>query len=476
MSPRLLATISVLLLCLSTLARAQAPSGEISGVVTDPSGAPMPGVTITLTNQSTNAVRELQTNESGLYVMPAIQPGVYTLKATLSGFRTLERRDVTVQVGSASRIPITLEVGQLTEVVEITGGAPLLQIVELGGRHRHREPGHRRAAAQRTQLPAARLAHSGRHHQRSLVEPGQAADGRATQQLRAERRRAAHPLQPLLPRRDREHRPELQLLHAAAVGGRAAGVQRPLRPVRRRVRAGDRADQRLDQVGHQSVPRHGVRVRAPFVARREELLRSRRPPDSPVQAQPVRRDARRPGRHPQAAERPRPALLHVQLGRPARDQVADGDAVGTAHRLARRRLLEPARRQRQPGAHLRPGDARVRRRRQRAPGPDALPRQPDPGQPHPSGVARAASSTGRWRSRSGPAPTTSTTSRAASTRTSTPTVWTSPRAATRAGSSATASRKSSATTRSPSRTWEATPTPTCSRSRSASPGCSARTS
>jgi Carboxypeptidase regulatory-like domain/TonB dependent receptor len=127
MFPRFLATIWLLCVGFVAVARAQTPSGEISGVVSDPSGAPMPGVTITLTNQSTNAVRELQTNESGLYVLPAIQPGVYTLKATLSGFRTLERRDITVQVGSASRIPLTLEVGQLTEVVEITGGAPLLQ-------------------------------------------------------------------------------------------------------------------------------------------------------------------------------------------------------------------------------------------------------------------------------------------------------------------------------------------------------------
>ena len=127
MFPKFLAAIGVLVFGLAAAARAQAPSGEISGVVTDPSGAPMPGVTITLTNQSTNAVRELQTNESGVYVLPAIPPGVYTLKATLSGFRTLERKDIGVQVGSASRIPLTLEVGALTEVVEITGGAPLLQ-------------------------------------------------------------------------------------------------------------------------------------------------------------------------------------------------------------------------------------------------------------------------------------------------------------------------------------------------------------
>ena len=278
--------------------------------------------------------------------------------------------------------------------------------LELGGRHGHREPRDRRAAAQRTQLPAARLAHPRRHDQRSLVEPGQAAHGRAAQQLRAERRRPAHPLQPLLARRDREHRPELQLLHAAAVGGRAAGVQRRRRPVRRGVRPRDRADQRLDEVGHQPAPRHGLRVRAPFVARREELLRSRRSADPAVQAQPVRRDDRRPGRHSQAGGRPRPAVLPVQLGRAARDQVADGDAVGAAHRLADRRLLGPARRQRQPDSHLRSGDARLRCRRQRAPGADAVPRQPDPGQPHPSRVAAAARVLAAAARRNRPAPTT----------------------------------------------------------------------
>ena len=216
----------------------------------------MPGVTITLTNQGTNAVREVQTNESGLYVMPAIPPGVYTLKATLTGFRTLERKDIEVQVGSANRIAVTLEVGAAHRGRRDHRRRAAAPDRELGGRHGHREPRHRRAAAERPQLPAARLAHPGRHDQRPVVEPGQAAHGRPAQQLRAERRRPAHPLQPLLARRRREHRPELQLLHAAAVGRRAAGVQRRGRPVRRRVRPRHRADQRVDQVGHEPVPRH----------------------------------------------------------------------------------------------------------------------------------------------------------------------------------------------------------------------------
>jgi hypothetical protein len=108
-------------------ARAQAPSGEISGVVIDASGSPVPGARITLVNQATNALRVVITNEAGIYVIPAIPPGTYTLKAELSGFRSVERRDIELQVGSANRIPITLEVGDVSEVVQVAGRAPLLQ-------------------------------------------------------------------------------------------------------------------------------------------------------------------------------------------------------------------------------------------------------------------------------------------------------------------------------------------------------------
>ena len=56
---------------------AQSTAGEISGVVTDPSGSVVPGVNVSLTNPSTNTTRSVKTNESGLYVIPAIQPAVY---------------------------------------------------------------------------------------------------------------------------------------------------------------------------------------------------------------------------------------------------------------------------------------------------------------------------------------------------------------------------------------------------------------
>jgi len=106
---------------------AQTPSGEISGVVSDSNGSVIAGVRVTLTNSATNAVRELQTNDSGLYAIPALPPGIYTLKVEKAGFRAVERRNIEVLVGSANRIDVTLEVGEMTNTVEITGGAPVLQ-------------------------------------------------------------------------------------------------------------------------------------------------------------------------------------------------------------------------------------------------------------------------------------------------------------------------------------------------------------
>jgi hypothetical protein len=124
-----LVRIALILVCLAVSSDlfAQGTSGEISGVVNDPSGSVVPGVSISLINPSTNAVRVVKTNESGLYVIPAIQPGLYTLRIETAGFRAIERKDIEVQVGSANRLDFILEVGELTSVMEVSGGAPVLQ-------------------------------------------------------------------------------------------------------------------------------------------------------------------------------------------------------------------------------------------------------------------------------------------------------------------------------------------------------------
>src|SRR5919198_3765590 len=115
--------VALLLVLLAIVpAGAQTPSGEISGIVADASGLPVPGVTVTLTNQATNVARVVQTNESGLYVISAIPPGTYDLRGELPGFRTVERKSIVVQVGSASRISFSMEVGSLTEAVDVRAG------------------------------------------------------------------------------------------------------------------------------------------------------------------------------------------------------------------------------------------------------------------------------------------------------------------------------------------------------------------
>ncbi len=119
--------VSFFLLVSALSLSAQTPSGEISGVVSDANGSVVAGVKVSLTNIATNAAREVQTNESGLYSFPALPPGIYTLKAEKTGFRGVERKNVEVLVGSANRIDVLLEVGEMTSVVEIAGGAPVLQ-------------------------------------------------------------------------------------------------------------------------------------------------------------------------------------------------------------------------------------------------------------------------------------------------------------------------------------------------------------
>ena len=101
--------------------------GGISGEVRDPSGALVPGVKITLTNVATNAARTTETNEAGFYAFPALQPGAYTIRAEKQGFRTFVRSGLEVQVQLNTRVDIELQVGAVTESVEIRAEGALLQ-------------------------------------------------------------------------------------------------------------------------------------------------------------------------------------------------------------------------------------------------------------------------------------------------------------------------------------------------------------
>src|SRR5712691_4637544 len=116
-------------LCMVTFsvlpAVAQTQAG-ISGVIHDPSGAVIPGVTVTVTNPATNFVRSAISNEAGVYNFPVLQPGIYNIKVELPGFRTIEQNNVELQIQQSARIDFTLQVGEVSQTVEVSGTAALI--------------------------------------------------------------------------------------------------------------------------------------------------------------------------------------------------------------------------------------------------------------------------------------------------------------------------------------------------------------
>jgi outer membrane receptor protein involved in Fe transport len=96
-------------------------AGTINGTVTDPSGAAVGGVRVTALNQGTGLQRGAETTDGGLFSLPRLPVGVYSLTMEKQGFKTAKRENVTVNVGSILTLDITLEVGGVTETVTVTG-------------------------------------------------------------------------------------------------------------------------------------------------------------------------------------------------------------------------------------------------------------------------------------------------------------------------------------------------------------------
>src|SRR5215472_8581282 len=101
--------------------------GEMTGQVGDQSGAGVPNSVVTLTNTATNAVRQTNSNEQGLYTFPSVPPGIYNLKVEHPGFKTVTSNNVEVQVQQTVRLDLTLQVGQVSESIEVSATAALLQ-------------------------------------------------------------------------------------------------------------------------------------------------------------------------------------------------------------------------------------------------------------------------------------------------------------------------------------------------------------
>src|SRR3989442_15624407 len=102
-------------------------TAQISGTVRDQSGAVLPGVEVTATQTATGIARNAVTNETGSFVLPNLPLGPYRVEAALTGFRTFVQIGMVLQVNSSPVINPVLEIGQVTEQVEVQANAALVE-------------------------------------------------------------------------------------------------------------------------------------------------------------------------------------------------------------------------------------------------------------------------------------------------------------------------------------------------------------
>jgi Carboxypeptidase regulatory-like domain/TonB dependent receptor len=122
----LFAIVCAVLTMLPASSRAQAVYGSLGGTVKDPTGAVLPGVTVTIVSLARQTTDSVVTNESGFFLKERLLPDEYKVQAELAGFKSVVVSNVAVGVDAQTRVDLVLEVGQLTEQVEVTGGSTLL--------------------------------------------------------------------------------------------------------------------------------------------------------------------------------------------------------------------------------------------------------------------------------------------------------------------------------------------------------------
>ena len=113
----------------------QTTTGRMVGNVHDQSGAAVAGATLTVTDVQRGTVRNATTDNSGGYVVSNLQPGVYSVRVEAKGFKTVERRDIQIEVATDVSVEIPLSPGDVKETVIVTSEVPLVNTTSsvLGG-------------------------------------------------------------------------------------------------------------------------------------------------------------------------------------------------------------------------------------------------------------------------------------------------------------------------------------------------------
>ena len=140
-----LVSISLLVPCL-LLAQGEAVNARLTGTVLDPADAPVPEARVTLSNPAAGLKREFKTGTQGGYAFPSIPPGRYQLKVEKEGFATYVQPNLVLAVAQSSTLNPKLEVGPISQVIEVAADTPLLHTS-------HANIGTEVSSKQATELP-----------------------------------------------------------------------------------------------------------------------------------------------------------------------------------------------------------------------------------------------------------------------------------------------------------------------------------
>ena len=123
---RSIACLVVLILLAAAPSFSQATTAQLNGKITDPSGAAVPGASVTVTNVETALTRQTESNDQGNYAAPMLPPGNYRINVVKTGFKPVARTGIQLAVDQNARIDVALEIGSVAETVEVVAATPLI--------------------------------------------------------------------------------------------------------------------------------------------------------------------------------------------------------------------------------------------------------------------------------------------------------------------------------------------------------------
>src|SRR5437899_5015122 len=108
-------------------ANGQTGAAAVTGILTDQSGAALPGVIVVALNEATLVTHSAVSNEAGVYIITSLPVGTYNVSAELEGFKTVFTKSMTLEANQIARVDLTLELGRIDEIMYVFGANPLFQ-------------------------------------------------------------------------------------------------------------------------------------------------------------------------------------------------------------------------------------------------------------------------------------------------------------------------------------------------------------